>query len=398
VDYVEGYCDGLKKRATPTHPSDSHSNSTTSLKTEALSQSTQRTPPNTASAHSTISLTLSGSKQAENVGFNHLASYLPQQGNFNQQSSEGTLDTNNNKISSPGSLSFPPDQNRTFSQIGLQQNNFASLERAISGGPTQNNFSQDNGNSGWSSTPAPVGRPYHTKHTITSGGGPMRRERILSMPQNNHNAALNHYAGNRHELTARVSSVPQHSVFGEDKYGYTSMAKDPYGKIDSKVKSSGHQAHEWSRHSQVDGAMDDLAEMVTPSAAFTEERLEPISSSANPHHQRSGGLHHDSYHTGFQTDPVSPPASPTKSASSPKKFTSPKHRIQQLARGIIGSTGSDRNLERIDRARPESPNGDPKKMGPEEKRRWKEDWRNKFAKLKREESDHIRRYKKENPL
>ena len=99
-----------------------------------------------------------------------------------------------------------------------------------------------------------------------------------------------------------------------------------------------------------------------------------------------------------------PPASPTKSNASPKKVTSPRHRIQQLAnhaRDFLGSgssCGSDRERERerTDNPRPESP--DPKKMSPEEKRRWKEEWKAKFRQLKNQETQEMRKYKKDNPL
>jgi hypothetical protein len=341
---------------------------------------------------------------------NQSASYLGYDRGAFQRYSEGASGTNTN--TSQLTQSFLPDHSRTFSQFGLQPSTLLPLERALNEAQGHIKSSQDTSNSvnAWNTIPAPIGHPYHTKDAVTSAGVTLRRERILSMPANHHNTALNPYAGNRHELTARVSSVPQHTLFGEEKYGYISAAIEPHAKIDSKIYT-GRERRE--RHSQIDGAMDDLAEMVTPVNAparqvFSKELLKPatltgnqvcpqdyykpISSSGNMDHQRSVH-HHASNHARFPTDPVSPPASPSKSTSSPKKMTSPKHRIQQLARGIIGTSGG--GSDRSDRSRPESP--DPKKMGVEEKRRWKEDWRNKFAKLKREESDRIRKYKKENP-
>jgi hypothetical protein len=381
ADYVEGYCEGLKKKAISKRPSGSHSTSTTSPKAESISHSTQRTPPNTANACSVASLVLSGSRHPENVRLVQSAAHLPVQENFDQQRLESTPGTKNKNNANQVASSFPPDHHsRRYCQFGHQQTTYALLERAISDVRVHNKSSQDN-IVGWSATPVPIGHHYHSKDAITSSGGSLQRERIFSMPQSPYNSSLNPYAGNRHEVTARVSSVPQRSVFGEEKYG----------KTDSKLAASGLRTREWSGHSQIDGAMDDLAEMVTPAAPIAEVHSKPTSSSGNTHHQRTGGQNQASHHARFPIDPVSPAISPSKSSSSPKKMTSPKQRIQQLARGIIGTSGAERS-------RPESPDHDPKKMGPEDKRRWKEDWRNKFAKLKRDESDHIRKYKKENPL
>jgi hypothetical protein len=383
VDYVEGYCEGLKKKAILKRPSGSCSTSTTSLKSESISHSTQKTPPNTADARSVISLVLSGSRHPENVRLVPSTAHLPVQEIFSQQRSEGTPGTSGCRHPNHIASSFPPDDRKIYSQFGHQHDTYASLERAIS--DVRIHKSPQENNVGWSMAPAPISHPYNNKDVTNSSGGSLRRERILSMPLSPYNnTSLNPYAGNRHELTARVSSVPQRSVFGEDKYGTP----------DSKLATSGHRPREWSRHSQMDGAMDDLAEMIAPVAPNAEGHFKPTSSSGNKHHQRTNGQHQASYHAHFSPDPVSPPTSPSKSNRSPKKMTSPKERLQQLARGIIRTTGPDCP----ERSRPDSPDRDPKKMGPEEKRRWKEDWRKKFTKLKREENEHIRKYKKENPL
>jgi hypothetical protein len=93
-----------------------------------------------------------------------------------------------------------------------------------------------------------------------------------------------------------------------------------------------------------------------------------------------------------------PPVSPSKSGSSPKKLASPKHRIQQLAshaRDLLGS-GSSCGSDRGDKNRSESP--DPKTMSPEEKRHWKDEWKLRFREMKNKETKAIEKYRKDNPL
>lgn len=77
-------------------------------------------------------------------------------------------------------------------------------------------------------------------------------DRVVSSSVHSH-PSLTGYSGNRTELTARVGSVPQHTIFGSDKYEQHSRS--------TMARHDAHSNREMSHHSQYDGAMDDLAEL-----------------------------------------------------------------------------------------------------------------------------------------
>lgn len=398
-EYVDGYCHGLKVKSSQAVQHNSRSASTISLKSDSLTHS--KTPPNTAERSYTSLAPVSTS--AENVRLSQAGGYLPAHSGFGQHGSAPSASGNHQVTSS----SYPPDHSKgnSFSHYGVHPTtNFAPLDRALSEARMQNNssYSADLPDTIWEHSRSVPSLACRSKESITANPIPVGRDRIMSANQASN---LMGYSGNRHEVNSRMVSTPHRDVYGEDKYGFTSLS-EPRSKIDSKFAQCARQSRDRSANSQLDGAMDDLAEMVTPptggksrGSATRDSHQSVVGTigSQRPSVDDSayrGPVPPPGHRARFPTDPVSPPSSPSKSTSSPKKITSPKHRIQQIARGMLGAgSGSDRSGPS---SRPESP--DPKKMGPEAKRQWKEEWRTKFSHLKNKETEGIRKYKKENPL
>ncbi|QDS74578.1 hypothetical protein FKW77_008201 [Venturia effusa] len=400
-DYVNGYCDGLKS-ASAMRRSDSRSTSTLSLKS-SMSMSRSKTPPNTAHNLSHASSRDQHRDQhAENLRVRQNPNTFVPHNNFalNVEGTSAAQSQFGNSL--PASL--PRDQRRTFSTFGAQQSAFSHVVRSYSefDGSSSPHKPIGFADSPWNhprneyqSLKDRLNEDINAATVRLAKPTPQRRDRVVSASFPPHPVSLNHQSGNLTAQTARIGSIPQLSYFGDDKYA--SGSSEPFPGIDSKLHfNSDRSTHEFSAHSrQVDGTMDDLAEMVEPMKLDVKGPLmEPgkrTSSKASP--SRMPPMYNET-----------PPASPTKSNASPKKVTSPKHRIQQLAShardflGSGGSCGSDREdvRERGERSRPESP--DPKKMSPEEKRRWKEDWRKKFRQLKTQETAEMKKYNKDNPL
>ncbi|TLD34767.1 hypothetical protein E2P81_ATG04932 [Venturia nashicola] len=401
ADYVNGYCDGLKS-ASAMRRSDSRSTSTISLKS-STSVSRSKTPPNTAHNLSHAS----SRDQHRDQHYENLRvrqnpnTFLPN--NSFSSNAEGALGTQS-QFGNNHSASLPREQRRTFSTFGAQQSAFTHVTRSYSefDGSSSPPKTIDFANSPWNNPHSCQSLKDRLQEDINAATvrlakpAPQRRERVVSASFPPHPVSLNHQSGNSTGQTARIGSIPQLSYFGDDKYA--SGSSEPFPGIDSKLHfHSERSTREFSAHSsrQVDGTMDDLAEMVEPVKLDAKgPAMEPgkrTSSKASPSKMAPPYAE-------------TPPASPTKSNASPKKVTSPKHRIQQLAshaRDFLGSgssCGSDRESgrERGERSRPESP--DPKKMSPEEKRRWKEDWKKKFRQLKTQETAEMKKYNKDNPL
>lgn len=402
ADYVNGYCDGLKS-ASAMRRSDSRSTSTISLKS-SMSMSRSKTPPNTAHNLSHASSRDQNREQHyENLRLKQNPNtFLPHNGFISNTEGASGIQT---QFGNNHPASLPREQRRTFSTFGAQQSAFTHVSRS---------YSEFDGSSSPQKTIDFADSPWNNPHNNCQGlkerlnedinaatvrlakPTPQRRDRVVSASFPPHPVSLNHQSGNLTGQTARIGSIPQLSYFGDDKYA--SGSSEPFPGIDSKLHfHSERSTREFSAHSsrQVDGTMDDLAEMVEPVKLDAKGPvMEPgkrTSSKASPSKMPPPYAE-------------TPPASPTKSNASPKKVTSPKHRIQQLAshaRDFLGSgssCGSDREggRERGERSRPESP--DPKKMSAEEKRRWKEDWRKKFRQVKNQETAEMKKYNKENPL
>jgi hypothetical protein len=367
--------------------SDSRSASTVSIKSSG-SLSNSKTPPNTAHNLSNASLR----DQTRDQHYENLR--LRQQPN--------SLHPHNNSTAGPSpegasglqnqSASLPRDQRRTFSAFGAQSA-FSHVTRSYSefDGSSSPQKPTDFTDSPWNNPLSAKSLRDRLNEDITAATiklakpNPQHRDRVVSTSFPAHPVSLNHQSANLSNQTARIGSVPQLYHFGDDKY---TASSEPFVNIDSKLHQPDRSTREWSTQShQVDGTMDDLMEMIEPIKQAKGPVMEPgkRTSSKMP-----------------APNMETPPASPSKANASPKKVTSPKHRIQQLAshaRDFLGSgssCGSDRERERGDKFRPESP--DPKKMSPEEKRRWKEEWKAKFRQLKIQENQEIRKYKKENPL
>jgi len=358
--------------------SDTRSTSTISLKSEVSC----KTPPNTATARSVGSTGPSHPNRHENVRLTQSTTHLlqPDRLSFGHQETFGT--SGSAPDHSQATSSILPDEGKPLSYVN-QQDSLLPLQRAISKAPVRHNSSRDTDiaeTAIWNVRSIPIGLSNHGKAAMS---GPVRheipagRERIMSTSQpQQHKSQLSEYAGNRHTAAVRVLSAPQGMIFGDDKYNVR-----PTAELQSKADGEFHVTRvprEWSGQSQIDGAMDDMAEMATPAEEYSKAGASFT-------------------HTMFSTDPASPPASPPKSGSSPRKLSSPKARIQQLAshaREMIGSVSE--RIDHKERPRPESP--DPKRMGPEEKRRWKAGWREKFDGLKRQETAEIKKYKKDNPF
>lgn len=405
ADYVNGYCDGLKS-ASVMRRSESRSTSTISLKSSG-SLSRSKTPPNTA--HNLSNASLGEQKQDqhyENVRLRQQAKGLVPHNNFGPgHLQEGTSAPNH--IGNNHSASLPREQRRNFSAFGPQQSAAAFSHGARSysefDGSSCPQQPTDFACSPWNNNPHSncqrlkdrLNEDISTTALRLAKPTPQRRERVASTSFPPHSLSLNHQSANLSNQSARIASIPHLSYCGQDKY--TSVSSEPFPGIDSKLHyHSESSTRGFSAHSrQVDGTMDDLADMV-----------EPMMLNAK------GPLMEPGKRTRSETSPSkmrpqyteTPPASPTKSNASPRKVTSPKHRIQQLAshaRDFLGSGSScgsdrDRERERSDKSRPESP--DPKRMSPEEKRRWKEDWKQKFRHIKTQETQEMKKYKKENPL
>lgn len=401
ADYVNGYCDGLKS-ASAMRRSDSRSTSTISLKS-STSMSRSKTPPNTAHNLSHAS----SRDQYRDQHYENLRvrqnpnAFLP---NTNLSSNAQATSGTQGQFGSNHPASLPREQRRTFSTFGAQQSAFTQVTRSYSelDGSSSPQKIIDFAESPWNNPHNCQGLKERLQEDINAATlrlpkpAPQRRERVISASFPPHPVSLNHQSGNLTGQTARIGSIPQLSYFGDDKY--SSGSSEPFPGIDGKLHFHSERAtREFSAHSsrQVDGTMDDLAEMVEPVKLDAKGPvMEPgkrTSSKASPSKMPPPYAE-------------TPPASPTKSNTSPKKVTSPKHRIQQLAshaRDFLGSgssCGSERGggRERGERSRPESP--DPKKMSPEEKRRWTEDWRKKLRQLKTVETAEMKKYNQENPL
>jgi hypothetical protein len=142
--------------------------------------------------------------------------------------------------------------------------------------------------------------------------------------------------------------------------------------------------------------MDDLAEMKTASGGFTgtTKHEKNTSSMGTGYPTNSNG--HNTPRSKMPTTTSTPAGSPSKSTSSPKKVTSPRHHLQKL---------KDKVGDYLDRSsycgggesgapsRAESP--DPKHMSPEEKKRWKDGWRTKLGGAKTKEAAEVKKWRRD---
>jgi hypothetical protein len=248
----------------------------------------------------------------------------------------------------------------------------------------------------------------HSHHANTTSAGNTgtytvnhRSDRMVSTSLTSQ-PSLTGYSGNQ-PSAARVASIPQHSVFGDDKYvinttmieAKTATTRYPLGHENQPSVST-----TVSRGSQYDGAMDDLSEMkdAVPTTASKEPTKHVKTSSAG----YSGGTPrtHTTKLSVTNSAAATPPASPSKSSStSPKKVQPPARQRMQQFRDKMGGlidcgthcASGERSSEPASRT--ESP--DPQKMSPEEKKRWKVGWRTKLHSAKVREDAEVRKWKRE---
>ena len=395
-EYCAGYIDGLSKMCLG-GSSVTRESSTISLKSETISVS--RTPPNTTDNRSLIA-ELAGTipVRSENVRLTQSLNFSSPPSGSNHPGNTPPSYGGDSSSHAPGS-SYPADGTKSRVTSGYNLAASSHLPRSWSedtGCVTTPRGSFHPSSGPWNVTahqtkivnndfaiPQPQAAiPSHTGVSVNR-----RTDRMVSTSLASH-PSLTGYSGN--QPAARVGSVPQHSVFGDDKYVVTAT-KTTIEATKTLHENQRSISTTVSRNSTYDGAMDDLAEM----KSNTSDALK---------HQKNTSSVGTGYPAGINTPHASnvatPAASPSKSNASPKKVTSPRH-LQKIKDKVVDylerSTsycGGERGGERSgELSRPESP--DAKHMSPEEKKHWRDGWRNKLAKAKNKEQQEIQKWRRE---
>jgi len=133
------------------------------------------------------------------------------------------------------------------------------------------------------------------------------------------------------------------------------------------MTADGHSFRVTNNGSGFDGAMDDVAE----STALVSPNRSPSAKSKSP----------------AKGSPSKMSATTDASPSSPSKKSPVKAKLQNLADRAKGGSKKDKQLKQ-----------DPSTMNPEEKRRWKEEWKEKFRDIRKKDREEVKKYKQENPL
>jgi hypothetical protein len=420
TEYCTGYIDGLSKMCLGAAQVTRES-STVSVKSGTISVS--RTPPNTTDNRSLIAeLAGTAPLRSENVRLTQSLNFSSPPSGSNHPDHEQP--SHNAANHAPGT-SYSSEKTKSRVTPGYNLIGSSHLPRS---------WSEDTGGVAPSKTFQPSNGPWNvpTHHpkvinnefavvqpqsaTITSshtqsiaaGSGSYTVNRysdrmvstsIASQP------SLTGYSGN--QSGARVGSVPQHTIFGDDKYVVTTTTTTVEASRNATTGAARYPLHEnqrsisttVSRNSQYDGAMDDLAEMKNSGSNATEAMT----------HQKNNGSVGTGYPTNNmgnhmprktkESNAATPCASPSKSTSSPKKVTSPRHRFQQIKEkvgdyldrsgGYCGSGGGGSG----EQSRPDSP--DPKQMSLEEKKRWKDGWTHKLGVAKAKEDVEVKKWRRE---
>ncbi|KIW06610.1 uncharacterized protein PV09_02324 [Verruconis gallopava] len=408
-EYCSGYIDGLSKMCLG-GTNLTRESSTISLKSQMITMS--RTPPNTTDNCSLIA-DLAGSQpnRSENLR-------LTQSLNFNSPSSVSRHTCNDAQANgSECQAQRTPYQIDNTKAPHLPCHDFQGpthLPLSRSEESSGSNASRPKGfflpSSGpWNlppQQPKTVCSDIPASHSLTAVSSSTcaaarRCNRVVST-SNSSQPPLAGYSGN--QPSARVGSMPQHSVFGDEKYLVATTTIEA-----SKTATSRFQLHEnqnsisasASRGSQFDGAVDELSDMKTARPSNVHLPMECCTSSVSRKTDQQEAV--CTPRTGASSKMANPAVttpsvSPSKSNNTtPKKITSPRHRMQQI-KDKVGDFldrgghcgGSERNG---DISRAESP--DPKHMSPEEKRRWKDGWRSKLGAARAREDVEVRKWKKE---
>jgi hypothetical protein len=395
--------------------------STVSLKSETISVS--RTPPNTTDNRSLIAeLAGTAPNRGENVRLTQSLNFSSPPSGSNHPGNEPT--SNGTANHAPGA-SYPSGDTQGRVASGYNLAGSSHLPRSWSedtGAPSKNGFNPSTGP--WNVPthhPKVINNDFALQQpqaaTITSSHAPSaaavpgaytvnrRSDRMVSTSIASH-PSLTGYSGNQ-AGGARVGSIPQLSVFGDDKYVVTTTTTTIEANKTATTAAARYPLHEnqrsisttVSRNSQYDGAMDDLAEMKAPGSCAAEAAKHQKNTSSVgtgcPNTNPGANTPRTTKHSATAT----PSGSPTKSTSSPKKVTSPRHRFQQIKEkvgdyldrssgGYCGSGGVSG-----EQSRSESP--DPKHMSPEEKKRWKDGWRHKLGVAKAKEDVEVKKWRRE---
>lgn len=406
-----------------------------------------RTPPNTTDNRSLI-VELAGTApgRAENVRSTQSLNFSSPPSGSNHPGNEPVNYGGEGSHFHPTGTSHPPSSNHTKSRVtsgtnfthsGAGPNSLSShLPRSWSednGGAASPNSSFHRTTGPWnvpsrtpmvvSSTDFAIAQPQSAIISSTTSSFPPAHAKQASGTSVNRRVistsvasqpSLTGYSGNH--PSARVGSIPQDRVFGDDKYVVTSTTTTVKSER-VKTSTTGHEnqrsvSSAVSRTSGYDGTMEDLQEMRTalPAAGSETKHAKNTSSIGTGYPTTaatgSGNATPRVNHSTKPSTQATPSGSPTKSTTtnpSPKKsFTSPRHFGQKIKDKVTDMMdrsggaycGGNVNGEASGaQSRAESP--DPKMMSPEEKKRWKDGWRSKLGVAKGKEEGEIRRWRRE---
>lgn len=420
-EYCAGYIDGLSKMCLG-GSNVTRESSTVSLKSDTVSVS--RTPPNTTDNRSLIA-ELAGSipSRSENVRLTQSLNFTPPPTGSNHPSNGAPA----YGCSQQASGAAPPTdgtKSRVTSGAGYSLGGASHLPRS---------WSEDNGGVITPKGAFHADTAVWTSHVPSHQAKIIRNDFAIAQPRSaityqgtkiggvaptRHSdhavttslapqPSLTGYSGN--QPSARVGSVPQHSVFGDDKYIVTSTTttiEANKAAINTRYHSHENQPSlgtNISHNSTYDGAMDDLVQMKTTSGGFNGSTKHEKNTSSVGTSYPTNNNGNNTPRSKMPTSTSTPQGSPSKSTSSPKKVTSPRHQFQKLKEKV--GDYKEKVGDYLDRSsycgggesgapsRAESP--DPKHMSPEEKKRWRDNWRAKLGAAKRQEDIEVKKWRKD---